>query len=814
MRPGRTRYHSSVPQGDDRGPGELDTLLSNTTSTSSTNTTNTTNTAAATATGRPSATSPLTLVGGRYQILSLAGAGSMGSVYRARDTELDEIVALKFLRSDLVHAPEMLDRFRREVRLARRVAHRHVARVYDIGEHEGDKFLTMAFIEGEPLRALLLRARPLPAGRALSIARTICEGLAAAHAVGVIHRDLKPDNVMLGSDGTLAITDFGIARSALASDGGSTATLGSAIGTPAYMAPEQVEGASDVDERADIYALGVMLFEMLTGELPFSGGSAIAMAAARLDREPPDPRELRPGIDPELAGLILRCMARRPADRFASVAEVEAALSRVTASDTAPPLAALAPGRPAALATAASDKTVAVLPFRNAGGEDEGYLADGLTEDLIDTLSTARGLRVRPRSATIKFAGSELDARAVGRELDVQVIVDGSVRRRGDMLRVTARLVSVAEGFQLWARRFDRPAGDALMVSDEVADAVAQALTVAPAGQNRKAPTDATAIDLYLRGRAELRDLGGDAMERAVAYLEEAEARAPGDPTILSALARAHARSFFFRTDTTSIEHALALAERANAAAPGHAEALLALGQARFARGDYLAAAAHVRGALERAPYLPEGYELIGRIRLEVGPLDDGIAIMERALTLDPLLLTARLELARGLGLRGDFDAARQLVVTAPDGDLAARGPFVARLLGWSRDPSSWVELLPRTLPLPGTGSLIEAVVAMLVDNRIDPTIHDQFLGLARSDRPARFRVLMLQLAAEFSAYAGDRLAALDRIDEALGIGLIDLMWLDHCPHLAVLRSEARFTALRGRLHAIAAPIRAILDAP
>jgi len=790
-----------VPSGDDRGTGELDTLLP---------------ADGVAAAGEPAtATSPPILIGGRYQILSLAGAGSMGSVYRARDTELDEIVALKFLRSDLVHNPEILARFRREVRLARRVAHRHVAKVYDIGEHDGDRFLTMAFIEGEPLRALLHRSRPLPVSRAVSIARAVCQGLDAAHAVGVIHRDLKPDNVMLGSDGALAITDFGIARSAESIDGGATATLGTAIGTPAYMSPEQVEGAPDVDGRADIYAIGVMLFEMVTGELPFPGGSAIAVAAARLDRAPPDPRDLRPGIDPELARLILRCMARQPADRFASAAELDAALSRVTASDSSPvPLAAVE--RPAAAAaTSAGDKAVAVLPFSNAGGADEGYLADGLTEDLIDTLSTARGLRVRPRSATVRFAGDDRDARAIGRELDVQVIVDGSVRRRGDMLRVTARLVSVAEGFQLWARRFDRPAGDALLVSDEVADAVARALTVAPAGQKRKAPTDATAIDLYLRGRAELRDLGADAMERAVALLEEAHTRAPDDPTLLAALARAHGRSFFFRTEPSSIERALELAELALAAAPGHADALLALAQARFARGlrgDYLAAADHVCAAIARAPYLPEAHELLGRLRLEVGPLDEGIAASERALRLDPLLVSARLELARGLGLRGDFESALTLVTTAPDGDLAARGPFVARLLAWSGEPARWAAHLPPSMPLAASGGLIEAVVDMLLAGRIDRTVHDRFLALATPERPVRFRVLMLQLAAEFSAHAGDPVAALERIGEAIDLGLIDLMWLDHCPHFESLRADPLFAPLRVRLHARAAPIRDVLD--
>ena len=788
-----------VPQGDDPRTGELDTMLSTT--------------ASATGLTDPGVTTDAApLIGGRYQILSLAGSGSMGSVYRARDTELGEIVALKFLRSDLVHSPEMLERFRREVRLARRVAHRHVARVYDIGEHGRDRFLTMAFIEGEPLRALLVRSRPLPVARAVEIARAICQGLTAAHAVGVIHRDLKPDNVMIGADGIVAITDFGIARSASVADGAATSTLGSAIGTPAYMSPEQVEGAADTDERADLYALGVMLFEMLTGELPFSGTSAIAIAAARLDQSPPDPRSRRPNLDPGLADLVLRAMARRPSDRIGSAAELEAALSRVTTSDTAPGLAAAAPPRAAALATVATDKTVAVLPFRNAGGADEAYLADGLTEDLIDTLSTARGLRVRPRSATLRFAASDEDARAIGRALEVQVIVDGSVRRRGDMLRITARLVSVAEGFQLWARRFDRPAGDALVVSDEVADAVARALTVAPAGQNRQAPTDPKAIDLYLRGRAELRDLGADAMKRAVGYLEEALARAPEDPTILAALARAQARSFFFRTDASSLEEALALAERALAAAPGHAEALLALAQVRFARGDFAEAAAQLRAALARAPYLPESHELLGRLRLEVGPLEAGVAALERALALDPLLLTARFELVRARGLLGDFVGARELMAGAPAGDITARAPFIVRIMGWSDDPAAWVEFLPPSIGLPGTGSLIESARDMLLARRVDPSVHQQFMALAGPERPARFRVLMLQLSAEFSAYAGEVTTSFDRITDAIGAGFIDLVWLDHCPHLTALRADPRFAALRARLDAVTAPIRAVLD--
>ncbi len=784
------------PRSDDPRQGELDTLLGTTDIEPG------------------SATEPAPLIGGRYQILSLAGAGSMGSVYRARDTELGEVVALKFLRSDLAQSPDMLERFRREVRLARRIAHKNVARVHDIGEDGRDRYLTMAFIEGEPLRALLQRSRPLPLARALAIAGELCEGLAAAHAVGVIHRDLKPDNIMIAVDGSVAITDFGIARAASPGGHSATATLGTTLGTPAYMAPEQVEGAPDVDERADLYAVGVMLFEMLTGELPFSGASAITVAAARLDGPPPDPRSVRPSLDSRLAELVMRCMARMPGDRFASASELGAGMSQLAGASLGDTGVERAP-RPAraGLATVAGDKTVAVLPFRNAGGPDDAYLAEGLTEDLVDILSSASGLRVRPRSASLRYAGSDEDVRTIGRDLDVQVIVDGSVRRRGDMLRITARLVSVAEGFQLWARRFDRPAGDALVVSDEVADAVARALTVSPLALNRQAPTDAGAIDLYLRGRAKLRNFGEEAMRRAVELLEEAHQRAPDDPTLLAALARALGRSIFFGADPQSIDRALALATRAVTVSHGQGEALLALAQVCFARSDYAAAAEQIRAAIARSPLLAEAHELLGRLRLEVGPLDAGIAAMRRALELDPQLDTPRLELARGLGLSGDFASARQVIASGRTGDAAARGPFIARLLGWSGDAAAWVDLLPQRMDMPGDNAdLIQHVIGMLVTDRIDRSVEGKFLALAVATRSARFRILMLQIAAEFAGRQGDPDAACERIGRAIDEGLIDLVWLDHCPPLAAVRADPRYPALRARLDSATRPIRDILD--
>ena len=390
-------------------------------------------------------TPPRHVFGGRYEILGLVGSGGMGTVYRARDVELDEIVALKLLRRDLLDKPGMLDRFRQEVKLARRVTHRNVARTFDIGEGDGEKFLTMELVEGEALSARIAREGALPLGFVAEVAASMCAGLAAAHEAGIVHRDLKPDNVLIARDGRVVITDFGIARAVF--DAGRAATVGLALGTPAYMAPEQVEGATDLDARTDIYALGAMMYECLTGERPWTGDSVWSLAAARLMQPPPDPRVKRPDLPPAAAELVLRCMARKREDRFASAAQAAVALSALTMPAAEARRPSTPPAGPAPLDS--GTKTVAVLPFRNTGAKDDDYIAEGLSDDLIDGLSMTPGLRVLARDAVTRAGAQGQGARDLGRELRVDVVVDGSVRRAGEQLRISARVISVADGFQL-----------------------------------------------------------------------------------------------------------------------------------------------------------------------------------------------------------------------------------------------------------------------------------------------------------------------------------------------------------------------------
>ena len=743
------------------------------------------------------------LIAGRYELIGLVGVGGMGSVYHARDTELDEIIALKVLRRELVDAPGMLERFRREVKLARRVTHKNVARTFDIGEHAGERFLTMEFIEGESLGRLLEREGALGIGRAIEVVSAVCAGLGAAHAASVVHRDLKPDNVLIATDGRIVITDFGVARGGF--EASPLQTLGLPVGTPAYMSPEQVEGAADIDARTDIYSLGAILYELMAGEVAWGGPSPYAVAAARLTAPPPDPRRKRLEIPDALAEVVLKCMARERGLRYSSAEEVAAALAEVALTIDPSTGRMRVPRRPSSSPPLREiEKLVAVLPFVNRGEPEDEYLADAFTEDLIELLGATNGLRLTPLGAVMAVRSDGADPRALGRELGVQVVVEGTLRRTDGTVRVGARLVSVADGFQLWTRRFERPVKDVLVVADEAANAIAESLTVRRLLPPREAPLDPVALDLYLRARHDYHQGWTPHLQRSLALFEEALKRQPNDPRILSGYALAQMRRLGNEETSEGVAHvALRAAERARAVAPNAGEPLVALAAYHLVMGDYRAAAREVNDALRRAPSLPDVHDLCGRILVEVGRPEEGISFLERALLLEPRIGRARGDIARVSALLGEWAQVEPLYETMPGDEAEQNGVWFlrARIAMWRGDVD-WAKRA--TAEMPPTLALrapIEGLCGVITARVVPESLVTLVEALGKvTGRVRRRPIFFRQLKAESLAYVGDEAGALAAIEDAASLGLIDVVWLDRCPLFEGMRGSRRFLEARAQV--------------
>nr|WP_263429158.1 serine/threonine-protein kinase [Nannocystis pusilla] len=747
------------------------------------------------------------VIAGRYELLALLGRGGMGMVFSARDRELDEVVALKMLHPSLSCGTQ--DRIRREVKLARRITHRNVARTFELGEHQGSRFLTMEFVDGEPLANVLERQPRLPVERAAPIFIAVCDALEAAHEAGVVHRDIKPDNVLVEPRGRVVVTDFGVAAFKDESqDGG---------GTPAYMAPEQVTGG-EVTLQTDLYALGVMMFEVLTGALPWPADSAIASMMRRLDEPPPDVLAAAPGLPPAIAAIVAGCLAReapaRPASARAVAEALRAALLEADIDPALPSsstlLAIQAPSRRDTPVAGTPARTLAVLPFV-AGPEIDGYVADALVEDLIDSLSALKGLRVRARTRV----DGERDPQEVGRALAVGFVVDGSLRRLGPRLRLGLRLVDVASGFQTWSERFEVAPEQVLTLAGPATRAIAGALTLDEHGQDREAPTDPAALDLYLRARHHYHLFTPPDTLRAVELFHEAAALDPESPMIASGLSMAAVRLSFVQMDTSSalLTTARAAAERALARAPQLGEPYLALANLSLVTGDQVTAARHARNAIARAPSSADAHELLGRLLLEAGHVEDGERRLRAALELDPRLSVARWELVRLAAFDGDWDRHDRLVADRPDRERRAPWAVLVRFATWRGDPALLARLEAELRDDPDV-QFRELYLALLgvYDGRMPlaPVLAAVDLELGRAGHGTRQQQFLLQLMVELAGAVKDDATALNLLDRAAAAGVFDLLWLDRCPLLLHLHQEPGFARVRAQIQSRA---DAIVDA-
>jgi serine/threonine-protein kinase len=501
-------------------------------------------------------------------------------------------------------------------------------------------------------------------------------------------------------------------------------------------------------------------------------------------------------------------MAKQREDRYQSTAEVAAMLGAHAPTLGAEPQSLRPtpgwhPPEPDA-DTKSGEKTVAVLPFRNAGAPDDEYVAEGLTEDLIDTLSMTPGLRVRPLSSVMAYRERTGDPREVGNALGVEVVVDGSIRRMGETLRIAARLISVRDGFQLWAKRFDRSRSELLVVSDEAAHAIAEALTVGVVSPVRAAPSDSQAIDLYLRGRREHRKVWSKPTRRAAELFAQAHARAPGDTTLLAAHAYARARVWYFEGGVEQGRIARELAERAMVEAPERGESCMALAAVRFIEQDFEAAAPLLKRALDRSPQLAEAHELLGEILLEVSDPEEAIKSFRTALAIDPEL-RSRFHIARANAMLGRWSEAEALLSMPAEDEQSQtiKLSMAHRLALWSdafKDYAAALDLPAAAEdPLPvtyatwcretlRTGKLSDAARAFMDEQVSQP------------DPAPRFGAFKHQLAAELLAFVGAVEPALVHVESALRTGFWDKNWLELCPLLARARQEMAFAELHGRV--------------
>ena len=460
---------------------------------------------------------------GPYEIVGALGVGGMGEVYRARDTRLDRVVAIKALPQELGHDDARLARFEREAKLLASLNHPNIAAIYGLEDSGGLPYLVLEFVAGETLAARLDRG-PLTPQEALAIGRQIASAVEAAHQRGVVHRDLKPGNVMLTASGGVKVLDFGIAKgdsvassAATSTQPGTMTSEGTILGTAAYMSPEQVRGTA-VDRRSDVWAFGCVLFECLAGRRPFSGQTASDLMAKVLERDP-EWGHIPAGAPTRLRDLIRRCLRKDRSERPDDIGSLGRELAEMAEE--------LKPHR-TGHASAESVPSLAVLYFENLSSDPESdYFCAGITEDILTDLSKIKGMRVASRNAVGKYRGSSVDIPRVAAELGVTAVMEGSVRRAGERVRITAQLINAADGFHLWAERYDRTLADVFAVQEEIASSIAAALRVAMTPSEsrellRDRPSDVRAYDLYLKGREHYGRYNLDSLRVALDLFERA----------------------------------------------------------------------------------------------------------------------------------------------------------------------------------------------------------------------------------------------------------------------------------------------------
>jgi serine/threonine protein kinase/Flp pilus assembly protein TadD len=708
----------------------------------------------------------------RYAFDREIGRGGMATVYRAQDLKHNRSVAIKVLHPYLA-ANLGSERFLREIQIAAQLQHPHIVPLYDSGQAGDLLYYVMPYVEGESLRQRLAREPRLTLDEVLSLARAIAAALDYAHRHGVVHRDIKPENVML-HEGEAMVTDFGIAKAVTAAAADNLTQTGATVGTPAYMSPEQAGGAVELDGRSDVYSLGCVVYEMLTGRTPFTGPTAQAIIAQCFTDPPPPLRAARPadGTPQWAEQAVMKALAKDPAARFATAAQFSQALKA--------PGVSTPPGATAATPAQAATKSIAVLPFVNMSADPENeYFTDGIAEEIINALTKIQALRVASRTSSFAFKGKNQDIRQVGEQLNVGTVLEGSVRKAGTKLRVTAQLVNVTDGYHLWSERYDRELQDVFAIQDEIAGSIVKALRVVLSDAEKraieKAPTDnVQAYDYYLRGRQFAHQFRRTGIQFARRMFERAIEVDPGYALAYAGVADCCSFLYMYWDGSkANLEGAESASRKALELDPELAEAHASRGFAVSLSRRYDEARQEFETAIRLNPMLYEAHYLYARACFQEGKLEEAVRHYEDAARVRP------------------EDYQVPVLMSAPLKGLGREQESLATLRRGLEVAQRHLELNPddaRALYL-GAGALVQ--------------LGERERGLEWTRRAQAMDPedpgVLYNVACSY-ANMGENDEALACIEKAVQNGFGHREWLENDSDLDSIRGEPRFQALLRRL--------------